>query len=180
MTRGRPSARVTLAAAVGVLLLTGCQTGADDGPRRAPPLSGLDLQGEPRDIGDLAGEVVVVNVWASWCGPCRDEMPVLQDAQEDLGDDGLQVLGINTRDLPGAAESLVAETGVSFPSVVDTEGTLAVEWGVSGMPQTFVVDRDGTIAAHRFGAVDREWIESTIAPLVHGIPALDETEEAEP
>ncbi|MGW9551437.1 redoxin domain-containing protein [Citricoccus zhacaiensis] len=168
MTRGRPSVRTVLAAVIGMLVLVGCQGTADDGPRQAPPLSGPDLQGNPQDIADLAGEVVVVNAWASWCGPCRDEMPVLEAALDAHGDDGLHVLGINTRDQPDAAQGLVAETGVTFPSVVDTEGTIAVEWGVSGMPQTFVVDRDGTIAAHRFGAVDQEWIDSTIAPLVHG------------
>ncbi|GAA1659257.1 alkyl hydroperoxide reductase [Citricoccus zhacaiensis] len=176
MRRGKASVRTMAATAIGVLVLAGCQHGADDGPRVAPPLSGLDLQGNPQDIAELAGEVVVVNAWASWCGPCRDEMPVLEAAQDAHGDDGLHVLGINTRDRTDAAQDLVAETGVSFPSVVDTEGTLAVEWGISGMPQTFVVDRDGTIAAHRFGAVDQDWIDSVIVPLVHGTSVSEEEE----
>lgn len=170
MTRPGPArrtVRTVLAAAVGILALTGCQGAADDGPRQAPRLSGQDLEGQARDIQELAGDVIVVNAWASWCGPCRDEMPVLEDAHATLGDDGLHVVGLNIRDLPEAAQALVQETGVTFPSVVDTDGKLAVEWGVSGMPQTFVVDRHGNIAAHRFGAVDQDWIDATVVPLVH-------------
>lgn len=150
-----------------VLLVTGCQGDPAEGPRRAPQLAGHDLDGQPRNIADLAGDVVVVNTWASWCGPCRDEMPVLAAAQQELGDDGLQVLGLNVRDRPASAARLVEETGVQFPSIVDADGTLSVEWGVRGMPETFVVDRDGYIVAHHFGPVDEEWVESTLAPLVH-------------
>ncbi|MFC7402808.1 TlpA family protein disulfide reductase [Citricoccus sp. GCM10030269] len=148
-------------------LVSGCHV-ETDGPRPAPELSGEDLQGHQRSLAELTGNVVIVNAWASWCGPCRDEMPVLAQARQRLGDEGLHVLGLNVRDRPDAAAALVEETGVQFPSIVDAQGRMAVDWGVSGMPQTFVVDRSGTIVAHRFGAVDAAWIETTVEPVVRG------------
>ncbi|GAA1146076.1 TlpA family protein disulfide reductase [Nesterenkonia lutea] len=163
----------TLALAAAALLLAGCQS-EPEGPREAPPLVGADLDGQLRDISDHAGDVIVVNTWASWCAPCRDEMPVLAAAQESLQDEGFQVMGINVRDRPESAARLVEETGVPFPSIVDPDGTLAVEWGVLGMPQTFVVDRQGHIVDHVFGAVDQAWVESTVEPLVRGVPEAEE------
>jgi len=150
-------------AVVLALALAGCgSSGEPDLPRPAPALAGADLDGVHRDLAELEGSVVLVAAWASWCGPCWDEAPVLDRAQERWGADGLEVLGLNVRDVPRAAENFVARTGARFPSVVDPDGTVSVDWGVWGMPHHFLVDRTGAVVAHRAGPVTEDWLESVI------------------
>lgn len=161
-----PTRRGVVALVAAVLLLAACQPGTPEGPQPAPVLSGPDLEAQPRDLADLKGKVVVVNAWASWCEPCRKEMPVLDEAEATLGSEGLAVMGLNVRDRPESAQRLVQETGVDFPSIVDADGKQAVEWGIWGLPQTYLVDRDGNVVAHQIGPVDEEWIQSTVSPLV--------------
>lgn len=129
----------------------------------APPLSGEDLGGQPRDLASLEGSVVIVPVWASWCGPCRDEVPVLEDALARWGADDLAVLGINMRDRDDSARQFLAEHGASYPSVVDPRGTVAVGWGVTTLPVTFLVDRDGQVVARHTGVVTNEWLDRVVA-----------------
>jgi cytochrome c biogenesis protein CcmG/thiol:disulfide interchange protein DsbE len=135
--------------------------------RPAPPLAGATLGGGRFDIGDHRGEVVLVNVWASWCGPCRDEYPVLEAADRQLGPRGLAVVGINTQDSETAAQAFLDELGgQNFPSVLDPDGRIAVEWGTFGVPETFVVDRDGRLRAKMVGPVTRQWINGNVVPLL--------------
>lgn len=135
-------------------------------PRPAPALSGVDLEGTHRDVAELEGSVVVVSVWASWCGPCRDEIPVLARAQERLGPAGLVVLGLNFRDNPDAAGQFLAEVRPPFPSVADPKGTIAVGWGVSSLPQSFLLDRHGQVVAQRSGPVTDAWVDDVVVPEV--------------
>ena len=134
--------------------------------RAAPVLAGPTLDDGSFDLADLRGSVVVVNVWASWCGPCREEMPLLADAARRWSPDGLRVVGIDVDDDPDAARAFLAGLGgVPFPSVVD-DGRLAVEWGTTGVPETFVVDADGTVVARHIGPVTAEWLaEEAVARL---------------
>lgn len=133
----------------------------------ASPLAGPTLDGTVLDLADLRGSVVLVNVWASWCGPCRDELPVLVAAQERWGDDGLEVVGIDTRDRESAARALLSERGAtSIRSVVDQDGRLALSWGALGVPETFVVDRSGIVRARSIGPVDEGWLEQHAEPLL--------------
>lgn len=150
-----------------LILLTSC-TPADSTqqPQPAPPLSGPGMDGVHYDLADLEGSVVVVSVWASWCGPCRQEIPVLSRAQEELGPEGLVVLGLNFRDHPSAAQEFVEEEQPGFPSVVDNKGTISVGWGVSALPQTFLVDRQGRVVERHFGAVTDTWVKDVVAPEV--------------
>jgi cytochrome c biogenesis protein CcmG/thiol:disulfide interchange protein DsbE len=135
--------------------------------RPAPPLAGATLDGDRFDLGDHHGNVVLVNVWASWCGPCRQEYPVLEEADRELGARGLQIVGINTQDSDAEARAFLDELGgESYPSVVDPDGRIAVEWGTFGVPETFVVDRDGRLQAKVVGAVTREWIAANVVPLL--------------
>ncbi|MBO0609032.1 cytochrome c-type biogenesis CcmF C-terminal domain-containing protein [Myceligenerans salitolerans] len=145
--------------------LVGCAP-AEDEPSPAPPLAGEGLDGGRYDVADLRGSVVLVAAWASWCAPCRDELPLLEDAAQRHEDDGLEVLGINVRDLPGPARRFAAEHDVSFPSVVDRRGTLSVAWGLRGLPATYLVDRDGNLVARHPGPVTEEWIDTVVVPEV--------------
>lgn len=159
-------APVAVAAA---LVLTGCgQVSGTALPRQAPALTGQDLSGAGVALADFRGQVVLVTAWSSWCAPCREEVPVLVRAQDDLAPHGFRVLGLNVKDQRAAAQRFAQAHGATYPSVVDEDGVLAVEWGLRALPETFVVDRDGRIVAQRFGAVDQAWIESVVVPVVHG------------
>ncbi|MGI5187223.1 cytochrome c-type biogenesis CcmF C-terminal domain-containing protein [Promicromonospora sp. CA-289599] len=150
-----------------VVGLAGCAP-AEDEPAPAPALAGEGLDGHEYDVAELRGSVVLVTAWASWCAPCRDEMPVLVDAQEELADAGLEVLGINVRDLPGPARRFATEHELSFPSIVDQQGTMSVAWGLRGVPVTYLVDREGRLVEQHPGPVTAEWIDTVVEPEVRG------------
>lgn len=111
----------------------------------------LDGSG-PVDLSALRGTPLVVNVWASWCAPCRAEMPVLRDAARDWGDD-VRVLGIAINDDPVRSLALLEELGVTFPSVVDREAVTRSALAYPGPPVTYFVRPDGTIAGRHDGAI---------------------------
>lgn len=135
----------------------------------APDLAGDTLDGGSYDLSAEQGRVVLVNVWASWCGPCKAEYPVLAAAARGLGDRGLSVVGINTQDDPADAQRFLTEMGGEvYPSVVDTNGRLAVDWGTFGVPETFVVDRAGTVRARVVGEVTAQWIDQNVVPMLDG------------
>ncbi|MGY1840554.1 MULTISPECIES: TlpA family protein disulfide reductase [unclassified Modestobacter] len=133
--------------------------------RPAPALSGPTLDGGHVDLADLRGSVVLVNVWASWCAPCREEMPLLDQVAREWEPQGLRIVGIDVNDDDDAARRFLAGLGgTSFPSIADADGRLALEWGTAGVPETFVVDRDGTVVAKRFGAVTAAWLAEEVLP----------------
>ena len=151
-----------------LIVLAGCAPAPPPAyPLPAPPLSGADLAGQARDLSGLDGSVVIVPVWASWCGPCRDEVPLLEEALERW-DEELEVLGINMRDRDDSARRFLEEHGGSYPSVVDPRGTVAVGWGVTTLPVTFLVDRQGQVVARHTGVVTREWLDEIVAAEVSG------------
>lgn len=102
-------------------------------------LPGLDGD-EPISLRDFRGKIVVLNVWASWCLPCRKEAPALQAAWEDYRAQGVQFLGSNYQDDRDAARGFVREFGITYPSVFDPSGRLAADYGFFGLPSTFVID----------------------------------------
>lgn len=118
-------------------------------------VSGTTLEGEPLSIEESAGDVIVLNLWASWCGPCRAEAPALQQASADTRNDGVQFVGINTRDQEAAAIAFEKNFGITYPSLVDDSGELellvAEAVPLSGIPWTIIVDRDGRVAARILG-----------------------------
>ncbi|HEU4513655.1 MAG TPA: redoxin domain-containing protein [Nocardioidaceae bacterium] len=133
----------------------------------APDLAGPTLDGGTYDLSKDPADVVLVNVWASWCGPCKAEYPVLAAAAKGLGPRGLSVVGINTQDKPQDAEQFLQEMGGEvYPSVVDFEGRHAVDWGTFGIPETFVVDDSGTVRARLVGEVTPAWIDQHVVPLL--------------
>jgi len=141
------------------------QTQARDEP--APPLRGRTLDGDQFDLTTLRGEVVLVNVWASWCDPCRRELPMLADAQSRWSASGFRVVGIDMRDNAESARRLLADVGATgLTSVADQPGSLAVAWGVRGVPESFLVDRGGRVRWWTQGAVDAAWLEQRVPSLV--------------
>jgi cytochrome c biogenesis protein CcmG, thiol:disulfide interchange protein DsbE len=111
----------------------------------------------PLSIADLRGKAVVVNFWASWCGPCKTEAPALQAASERYRKRGLVVVGIDLEDLKEDAQHFVHRFGVTYPIVRDTRKATIGRWGVTGYPETFFVDRTGRLVGERIqGGVDTE------------------------
>ena len=125
----------------------------------APALAGDDLEGNPVASSDYTGKTVVVNVWGSWCTPCREEAPELAAASAALQDEDVQFLGINIRDEPSAARAFEARFGITYPSIDDpSSNTLlgfAASLPASAVPTTFVIDDQGRVAARILDATTR-------------------------
>ncbi len=123
----------------------------------APAFETTTLSGQPIALTDSRGQVTVVNFWATWCGPCRIEMPHLQAAYEELADDGLEILAIDRDEAPGQVEAFRDENGLTFPILLDPgEAITAVQYQVISMPTTFVLDRNGVIVARHLGPLTAE------------------------
>ena len=118
---------------------------------------------------DLQGQVSLVNVWASWCVPCRMENPLLVE----LAEAGiLPIYGINYKDAPEEALAFLNELGDPFTRIgVDRSGRVAIDWGVYGLPETFVIDAEGRIAYKHVGPFDRRALEEDILPVVRRLQA---------
>jgi cytochrome c biogenesis protein CcmG, thiol:disulfide interchange protein DsbE len=128
-----------------------------------PPLEGLVNNGAQvpgLDPAVFKGKVSVVNVWASWCVPCHDEAPLLTELGKDKR---LQIVGINYKDAPDNARRFLGRYGNPFGIVgVDVNGRAAIEWGVYGVPETFVVGREGTIVYKMVGPVTPDNIDTVL------------------
>ena len=102
-------------------------------------------------LTELRGEVVVLNFWASWCAPCREEAPLLEEVAGEFAPDGLRVLGVLYQDDPGAAREFERTYGLSYPTVVDAAGRVAIDYGIFGIPASFLIDRAGVIRERKLG-----------------------------
>jgi cytochrome c biogenesis protein CcmG/thiol:disulfide interchange protein DsbE len=134
-----------------------------DAPDERLPLLGAD---DGASLADWRGQVVLLNVWASWCPPCIDELPLLQRTQRRIEGRGATVLGVNYKDIPEDALRLVRRFQLTFPSLRDRDGEYAEDFAVTGIPETFVIDRRGRIAAVRRGPVNEEWLARTLPRLL--------------
>lgn len=130
-------------------------------PAYAFDIRKLGTDEERIKLADYKGKVVVMNFWASWCVSCRDEHAVLLAAAEKYGSDGkVQFIGINHKDNDKAADDFLKRMGrFPYPSGVDPQGRLALEFGVYGMPETFFINEDGVIAAKHIGPLTSEKFE---------------------
>lgn len=141
---------------------------------RAPDLEVRDLAGQPVALSDLEGEVVLLNVWATWCAPCITEMPSMQRLYEQLGPDGLRIVAVSIDARPGALDRLgrpggdVAEFaerfGLTFDIWRDPAGDVQRSYRTTGVPESFLIGRDGVIMKKVIGAI--EWDSEAQAALI--------------
>lgn len=162
----------SVVAVLGALVLAGWLSRARFLPvevgSQAPDVVATDLQGRQVALSDLRGEVVLLNVWATWCGPCVEEMPSMQRLYEQLGPEGLRIVAVSIDaekgglDLDGRRGGDVAEFasrfGLTFDIWRDPAGRIQESYRTTGIPESFLIDRDGTIIRKEIGA--RVWDDS--------------------
>ncbi|MDT8341150.1 MAG: TlpA disulfide reductase family protein [Longimicrobiales bacterium] len=147
------------AAALAVASLAGCLPEGHVGPPRAgdplPAMTATDLQGNDVAMADYRGQALLLNLWATWCPPCRAEMPYLQELQDEFGPAGLRVVGVSVDD-PGARdllEDFVASVDVTYDILLDPAMRSMDILGVMGLPATLLVDAEGTVTLFRTGPI---------------------------
>lgn len=132
----------------------------------APAWELATLDGETLSSADLAGRPYVINFWASWCAPCVDEHPVLASAWERHGDE-LTVVGVVYNDGPESAQAFLDRLGdAGYPHLLDPDGTLAVDFGVTGPPETFFVDADGIVRDKRVGPLTQRLLDEHLTAIL--------------
>ena len=119
----------------------------------APDFALQDAQGQTVRLSDLRGKPVMVNFWASWCAPCKAEMPAMQEVHETYADRGFTILAVNTtfQDDRANADAFIAERGLTFPVLYDLDGETSSHYQVRSMPSTFFIGADGTIRKVVYG-----------------------------
>ena len=165
-----PVAVIGVVVALVALLAYGLASNEPDRELSGEPAPELEL---PRlsgngvgSLADYRGKVVVLNFWASWCEPCREESPLLQRWHERIGERGGLVLGVDALDEIGHARAFIEEYGLTYPMLRDGPGDTREDFGILGLPETFVIDRAGRIAAVQRGPVDDEFMREQVLPLL--------------
>ena len=170
--RTAPTIAVLAALALVALLIygvlgVGASTTLDDavnrGERPEAPVRELpSLDGGTASLADFEGKPVLLNFWASWCDPCKEEAPLLERAHRRLKREGGAVLGVTVSDQSDDSRAFMEEYGLTFPSLRDVEGVLGREFGTTGVPETFAIDRDGRIAAISRGSVNEAFVDRAL------------------
>ncbi|MEU5715335.1 TlpA disulfide reductase family protein [Streptomyces sp. NPDC020403] len=151
---------------------SGISTVAEGERTAAPKLDGTTLDGKALDVADYKGKVVVLNVWGSWCGPCRLEAKHFAKVAKETEGQGVQFVGINTRDTQKSlAVNFEKDFGVTYPSLYDPTGKLILRFpkgtlNLQTIPSTVVIDRQGKVAARKLGGLDAEKLHEMIDPLI--------------
>jgi cytochrome c biogenesis protein CcmG/thiol:disulfide interchange protein DsbE len=149
--------RVALWAVLPALGLAGCGGAPDYRPLavgdRVPGYAAADLAGDTVSLETLRGEAVLLNIWATWCPPCREEMPELQALADEYGPRGLRVIGvsIDARGAENAIREFLEEYGIDFTILHDPDGRVTRAFRTAGVPETFLIDREGRVAARWIG-----------------------------
>ena len=127
--------------------------------RPAPDFAVETFGGGPLRLSDLRGQVVVLNFWASWCPPCREEARTLAAVADDYTERGVTFVGVNAWDLAAEGRAFLERYGVRYPNGLDSNGRVTIEYGVTGLPETFVITRDGTLVRKWIGPFSRAQLE---------------------
>lgn len=158
---------IILLAVLGAVLLARMPTlspAAEGQP--APDFALADLDGNTVRLDDLRGRPVVVNFWASWCGPCVEEFPLLRAAAAEHADEGLAIVGIVYDDRSESARAFMQQNGGTWPAAMDPGGRVAAAYGVYAPPQTYFIGRDGTVVARQVGQFSQASLDEKLAAII--------------
>ena len=138
--------------------------------KSAPELIALDFNGKEIDLKNYKNKVVVLNVWGSWCGPCRKEAKELQELYVKNKNSGVEFIGINIRDSKVSAEKFITNFGITYPNIFDRDGVKLLGFKdtlpANAIPSTVLVDKNGKVAARQLGPIERALIQGFISSLV--------------
>jgi len=135
-----------------VLLVSGCSAASAQVGKRAPDFQLSNLEGQPVSLSDFRGTPVLLNFWATWCGPCRQEMPLIQGIFEEQTNENLVILAVNIGENSAAVKNFMQSGNYSFPVLLDTDRNVALQYNARAIPTTFFIDKDGTIQVIKVGA----------------------------
>jgi cytochrome c biogenesis protein CcmG, thiol:disulfide interchange protein DsbE len=132
----------------------------------APSLTLNDLDGNPRSLSDYRGQVVLVNLWATWCPPCVEELPTLNAFYRDYSKDGFVIIGIDDGEEENVVEDYVARAGLTFPIWLDPSYLSESAFGTMNLPSSYVIDRQGQVRLQWVGAISRSMLEKYVVPII--------------
>lgn len=156
-----------------VLLLAGCSGSSDSGPAvtvgaAAPDFTLVNMDGEKVSLSDFHGQVVVINFWATWCPPCREEKPTMEHIYTTFKDEGLVILAVNVEENGHQVVSqYLMSNDYSFPILLDSKAVLQRLYGVYRFPESFVIDRDGVVVERIIGG--RDWMRNPTYRLIESL-----------
>jgi cytochrome c biogenesis protein CcmG, thiol:disulfide interchange protein DsbE len=150
-----------------VLLVAACGSSSSPGSvgTAAPAVAGADLNGAQINLAAFKGHPVVLNFWASWCVPCRDEFPVIKAGLDTHRADGLAAVGVLFKDQADLAKNFVTDFGAQWSTVTDPDGSIAAAYRITAPPQTFFIDKDGIVRAVQIGAMTSDTFEQLWAKI---------------
>lgn len=134
--------------------------------RVSPDVTATTLEGDTIRLADLRGQPVVLNFWASWCPPCRAEMPEFERVWQTYAERGVVMLGVNTSDQADKARTFLLEAAVSYPHLVDNNGDIARLFSATSLPTTVFIDREGRMVSRRVGALNAQTLAQQIEDLL--------------
>lgn len=140
-------------------------------PRALAERAGPALSDGSLALDELRGLPVVINFWASWCNPCREEASQLEAAWRKAASEGVLFLGLNMQDLSDDARAFLDEFGSTYPIVRDQADAVAGDWGVTGLPETFFISADGLVVSHIIGVASSEQLRTGVEAAKRGVPA---------
>ena len=172
----RVSLGLLAVALVGILVIQGCtpssQSIISDGQEAtagvnvgelAPDFTLIDLEGNQVSLSDFRGKTVFVNFWATWCPPCRAEMPEIEAVYQEYKDKGVVVIGVDIREAEEEVRQYVQQGGYSWTFVLDTTGEVTTNYRITAIPTSLFIDREGIIRAMKVGAMTKRAMETKLA-----------------
>ena len=139
----------------------------------APEFSLIDTDEKTHSLAAYKGKPVIVNFWATWCPPCREEMPSMERAWQKIQSEGIAMVGINVGEDSDTVFGFSAEIEVSFPLLLDTDGQATRQWPIRGLPTTYVIDPEGNMVYHAIGG--REWDDEALLDQIRALKQSIET-----
>ena len=166
----------TIFLAIGVMGTTTAtsRSGKELVGKKAPSFVAPKVGGQLVSLENYKNKPLVLNFWASWCPPCRDETPGMERIWRKYEDQGVVILGINVQDGEKEAERYISEFGVTFSNALDLDGSITVDYGVTGLPVTFFIDNDSVVTGRWVGSISEDRLDNWVSNLIFSTGAADE------